>query len=400
MKIHLNASEAANFLNVSKATLYAYVSRGLVRSEFGSDHRSRVYHRLDLERLRQRKRIRQEPSAEMSSALHWGSPLLDSGLTLIADGHLFYRGKEAIALALSQTFLEVATWFWNGAWVPVPGNSPLRNTKAKDEDPILLYHEGLLRAAVIEPLGYDFSPPALTESGLHILSLFLQALTGKTNPDVRQTARELRKAWCPRKVDAERIIDAALILSIDHELNVSSFTARVVCSAGTSIYEVVSAALCALHGSRHGGGIERATRLLVEMQGLPSVREFLIRRVRAGIEIPGFGHPLYPDGDPRAATLFDLLDRFYATEARPWIGMVASAAKVLKRKPNIDLALAVCSLSLRLPSHAAFALFALGRTAGWIAHAAEQAQSEKLIRPRARYTGVLPTNDNARVDVR
>jgi citrate synthase len=76
--------------------------------------------------------------------------------------------------------------------------------------------------------------------------------------------------------------------------------------------------------------------------------------------------------------------------------MVASAAKVLKRKPNIDLALAVCSLSLSLPSHAAFALFALGRTAGWIAHAAEQAQSEKLIRPRARYTGVLPTNANER----
>jgi citrate synthase len=396
MKVHLNASEAANFLNVSKATLYAYVSRGLVRSEPGSDHRSRVYHRLDLERLRQRKRIRQEPTAEMSGALHWGSPLLDSGLTLIADGHLFYRGRDAIRLASSRTFLEVATWFWNGNWVPVSSNRPLSTTKAKDGDPVLLYHEALLRAAIAEPLGYDFSPSALAESGLHILSLFLQTLTGKANPHVRQTARELRKAWCPRKVDADRIIDAALILSIDHELNVSSFTARVVCSAGTSIYEVVSAALCALRGSRHGGGIERATRLLLEMQGLSSVREFLIRRVRAGIEIPGFGHPLYPDGDPRAATLFELLNKCFAAEARSWIGLVANAANVLKRKPNIDLALAVCSLSLRLPPHAPFALFALGRTAGWIAHAAEQAQSEKLIRPRARYTGVLPTNVNDR----
>jgi citrate synthase len=154
---------------------------------------------------------------------------------------------------------------------------------------------------------------------------------------------------------------------------------------------VISAALCALRGTRHGGGIERTTRLLTDMRQLPSVREFLLHRLRAGIEISGFGHPLYPDGDPRAAKLFDLLNKYFAADARPWLEMVASATKALKRKPNIDLALAVCSLSLRLPPHAAFALFALGRTAGWIAHAAEQAQSEKLIRPRARYTGPLPS---------
>jgi citrate synthase len=393
MKIHLTAAEAADFLNVSKATLYAYVSRGLVRSESGADQRSRVYHRLDLERLKQRKRIRQEPSEEMSSALHWGSPLLDSGLTLIADGQMFYRGKEATALASSQTFLEVATWFWTGNKGVAKSSRPMHAPKEKNREPILSYHEGLLRAALTEPLGYDFSPPNLVENGIHILSLFLQILTRKPNPSVSQTARELRKAWCPGKAYAERVIDAALILSIDHELNVSSFTARVVCSAGTSIYEVVSAALCALRGSRHGGAIERASKLLVEMQGSSSVRGFLLQRIRAGIEIPGFGHPLYPDGDPRAAKLFDLLNQYFATDARPWLEIVTSAAKVLKRKPNIDLALAACSLSLRLPPHAAFALFALGRTAGWIAHAAEQTQSGKLIRPRARYSGPLPVDE-------
>jgi citrate synthase len=163
------------------------------------------------------------------------------------------------------------------------------------------------------------------------------------------------------------------------------------------MYEVISAALCALRGTRHGGGIERATRLLVEMQGLSSVRDFLLQRIRAGIEIPGFGHPLYPNGDPRAAQLFELLNQYFAADARSWLEVVASATKALKRKPNIDLALAVCSLSLRLPPYAAFALFALGRTAGWIAHAAEQAQSKKLIRPRARYTGPLPTSDSERL---
>ena len=396
MKLHLTASEAAEFLNVSKATLYAYVSWGLVRSEHGINQRSRIYQRLDLERLKQRKRIRQQPSAEMSSALHWGSPLLESNLTLITDGQVFYRGKEATALASSQTFLEVATWFWSGHWEISADVHSVPAAKEPNRDPMLLFHEVLLRAAMTEPLGYDFSPPNLLENGIHILFLFLRILTRKLNPKVTETAGELRKAWCPQKTEADRIINAALILCIDHELNVSSFTARVVCSAGTNIYEVVSAALCALRGSRHGGGIERASKLLVEMQGLSSVRDFLFQRIRAGIEIPGFGHPLYPDGDPRAAKLFDLLNQYFDADARPWLELVAHAAKALKRKPNIDLALAVCSLSLQLPPQAAFALFALGRTAGWIAHATEQAQSGRLIRPRARYTGLMPTNDSER----
>jgi citrate synthase len=394
MKLHLTATEAAAFLNVSKATLYAYVSRGLVRSEYGINQGSRVYHRLDLERLKQRKRIRQQPSAEMLTALNWGSPLLESGLTLITDGKMFYRGQEVTALAVSQTFLEVATWFWTGSW-KLPARVPLLPApKSHNREPILLFHEALLRAAMTEPLGYDFSPPNLLENGIHILSLFLQILTRKLNPTVTEMARELRKAWCPKKTDADNVLNAALILCIDHELNVSSFTARVVCSAGTSIYEVVSAALCALRGSRHGGAIERATKLLIEMQGLSSVRDFFLQRIRTGIEISGFGHPLYPDGDPRAAKLFNLLNKYFAADARSWLEVVARAAQALKRKPNIDLALAVCSLSLQLPPHAAFALFALGRTAGWIAHAAEQAQSGKLIRPRARYTGLVPANDS------
>src|ERR1700747_991521 len=138
MKIHLTATEAADFLNVSKATLYAYVSRGLVRSEYGLNQRARGYHRLDLERLKQRKRIRQQPSAEMSSALHWGSPLLESSLTLITDGRMFYRGQEATELASSHTFLEVATWFWTGKW-EVPAVFPsMPAPKERNQDPIFL----------------------------------------------------------------------------------------------------------------------------------------------------------------------------------------------------------------------------------------------------------------------
>src|ERR1700731_154443 len=138
MKIHLTASEAADFLNISKPTLYAYVSRGLVRSEHGLNQRSRVYHRLDLERLKQRKRIRQQPSAEISNALSWGSPLLESSLTLLTKGQVFYRGQGATALASSRTFLQVATWFWTGNWEISASRHSTVAPMEYHRDPILL----------------------------------------------------------------------------------------------------------------------------------------------------------------------------------------------------------------------------------------------------------------------
>src|ERR1700730_6297325 len=114
MDVYLSATEAATFLGVAKPTLYAYVSRGLVRSQPGTDSRARTYNRLDLEQLRARKRIRNRPQADVAGALHWGAPLLDSSLTLITQDCLYYRGSSALELALGRSFWEVALWFWGG----------------------------------------------------------------------------------------------------------------------------------------------------------------------------------------------------------------------------------------------------------------------------------------------
>src|SRR5580704_7683348 len=120
MEVYLSATEAAAFLGVAKPTLYAYVSRGFVRSQPGANSRVRTYNRLDLEQLRARKRIRNRPQAEVAAALHWGAPLLDSSLTLITkEGH-YYRGSSALELALTRSFWEVACWFWSGYWAPLP----------------------------------------------------------------------------------------------------------------------------------------------------------------------------------------------------------------------------------------------------------------------------------------
>ena len=345
---------------------------------------------MDLERLKERKRIRKHPGAELSEALSWGSPLLDSKLSLITNGRLYYRGVATSTLALQRSFWDVASWFWTGSW---GAQKPLKGDRRHGvvrADPILSFHERLLEMAATDPLGYDFTPPALVSTGGAILQLFLGCLTRRSNASIARAGRNLQRGWCPRLAKAERVINAALVLCIDHELNPSSFTARVVCSAGANLYEVVSAALCALRGARHGGATERSTALLTELREFSSVRKAILKRLRSGVEIPGFGHPLYPGGDPRAGLLLRLLGEYFPSEAQPWLRAIAVAEKVIQRPPNIDLALAACARILSLPTGAAFGLFALGRTVGWIGHAAEQHLSGQTIRPRARYVGPLP----------
>src|ERR1700730_19196139 len=128
MDVYLSATEAAEFLGIAKPSLYSYVSRGRVRSQPGTDSRSRTYNRLDLEQLRARKRIRNRPQAEVAAALQWGAPLLDSSLTLITNDGPYYRGISALELALSRSFWEVVCWFWSGDWMLrfVPAKSAVR----------------------------------------------------------------------------------------------------------------------------------------------------------------------------------------------------------------------------------------------------------------------------------
>jgi citrate synthase len=188
------------------------------------------------------------------------------------------------------------------------------------------------------------------------------------------------------------VLRAALILCADHELNVSSFTARCVASAGSHPYAAVIAALSALEGARHGGASARVEAMLASMRGTRSLRVAIAERLRRGESIDGFGHPLYRDGDPRARTLFNLLGERYAKSSEyAYVMDVAGAAgSAIREKPNIDFALAALARVLRLPSGAPLRVFAVGRSIGWIGHVIEQYASGQLIRPRAKYVGVVP----------
>jgi citrate synthase len=379
--MYLTAQEAADALGIARATLYAYASRGQLRSEpVPGEPRERRYHRSDIEQLKARKDARGNPAKVAEQGLHWGSPVLSSGITLIRDGRLFYRGRDALELAERASLEAVAELLWEGQ--PLLDDRPVRSAVRAHADPLSLCQAALPLAAAADVSAYDLRPAAVRQTGARILRLLATIVAG------RQPAtfvhEMLRLAWAPRHPSAGDAIRAALVLSADHELNVSAFVARCAASAGASPYDVVSAALATLKGQRHGGQTERVTVLFRESERARSGRDVLAGRLRRGENIPGFGHPLYPDGDPRAAYLLRLADGRVAK------GLQRAGLDLLHAHPNLDFGLAAIARAFRLPERAPIILFALGRTVGWIAHAIEQYATGQIIRPRAQYTGPVP----------
>jgi citrate synthase len=218
-----------------------------------------------------------------------------------------------------------------------------------------------------------------------------RAATDGTSTPSPTTDVALGRAW-GLSAHGTDILRTALVLCADHELNVSSFTARCVASAGSHPYAVVTAALGALEGPKHGGASARVEAMLASTRHARSFRAVIDARRRRGEIVEGYGHPLYADGDPRARLLLDLLVEHYgkSAECRVVMAFAEAAANLLGEHPNLDFGLAAVSRVLKLPLGAPLMLFAIGRTVGWIGHAIEQYEIGRLIRPRARYVGPAP----------
>lgn len=398
----LTAQEAAAELGISLTTLYAYASRGMLRSEpVPGEPRARRYRREDVSRLKEKKELRKDPEKAAPKTLSWGTPVLESALTLIQDGRLYYRGRDAATLARAATVEEVAALLWTGD----PGEAGRLFTGVAGEPPRIAWHlpEGLTpieRCQVAVPLvgaadltAWDLRPAAVATTGARILRLMARVAAGGPSPLPSGSIAEILQAgWTPDHPEAAGPIGAALILAADHELNVSAFTARCVASAAASPWDVVSAGLAALKGARHGGHTARVEALFREVETAARARQVLADRMRRGEEIPGFGHPLYPEGDPRGAALLEmaagLAPRSPAVECAQ--ALAEAGRELLREHPTIDLGLVALSRALDLPERTPLALFALGRTIGWIGHAIEEYGLNRLIRPRAAYVGEMP----------
>lgn len=397
----MSAEEAAAALGISRATLYAYVSRGLLRSTPAPDDpRARRYSGEDVARLKAQQEQRRAPERAAATALAWGAPVLESGLTLITPAGLFYRGQDAIALARSCAIEQVAALLWTGSLpardratlAPAPGLALFLDNVAPllaGLAPMQRFQAALPLAAARDTAAYDLRPAAVTRSGGRIVQLFAALLGVAADQPV---AVQLQRRLAPERPEAAALLDMALVLCADHELNVSAFTARCVASAAATPYAAIAAGLAALEGVRHGGQAARAVALLRELARPEQAHELLTDRLRRGDPVPGFGHRLYPGGDPRAAALLERLADMYPVAPAVARGqaLCAAALQLLGERPTIDLGLAVLSETLQAPPGTELALFALGRTVGWVAHAIEEYARGQLIRPRASYTGPPP----------
>ena len=379
MSDYLSAVEAARRLGVSRQTLYAYVSRGLLRAHETGDPRQRRYEQAAVARLATERGRGRRPKDVAKATLDWGLPVLESGIALIQDGRLYFRGRDALALARDAMVEDVAALLWDlPAESAFGADAPAIPLAARSGNGDLL--AVFAAATTDDDTAVWRRDPHWVAAGCGALVRTLLSFVTGAPPASGPVHLQLGVAWALDDAGTD-LVRMALILCADHELNASSFTARCVASTGASLRSAVIGGLAALSGAKHGGTTAR-----IETFWRATPPHQIRHRLAAGDDLPGFGHPLYPGGDIRAeALLARVLPLF--PEARSF----AEAAEHLTgRKANIDFALVALRRFLGLPEGAAFGLFALGRCIGWIAHALEQRETGQLIRPRAIYVGPPP----------
>ena len=394
----IDAAAAAKLLGVKRETLYAYVSRELVRARPAPSGRKRLYQRADLERLKTRSRARAGHTAAAASAMRWGEPVLDSALTQIDEHGPYYRGRLALELARTHSFEAVAELLWTGV---LPRTRP-RFASAITVDP----RTRRLRAALsrehgsLDALGLVLAlapeaGPCESESAAALVRHLASSLALARDEKLRgrsfaaeSVAEALLIALGGSADPASlRAVNEALIVCADHELNPSSFAARVAASVGASLPRCTLAALATFSGPLHGGACGRIEQFVQQLARPEDAIRAVSDQLRSGGSVPGFGHVLYPAGDPRARPLLERARRLApeASSVRTIMALIDAVALADGEYPTVDCGLVALCSALSLPSGAASCLFAIGRSAGWMAHAFEQRAQGFVMRPRARY---------------
>ncbi len=385
----IDAAAATKVLGVSRNTLYAYVSRGLVRStEHPSRAKASLYVAADVQALVARKTKMRRPRTAAATALDFGLPVLKTRLTHFEDDRLYYRSEDAIAFSRKATLEEAAHLLWQtGDTDPFAGVAfdPAKVPGWTEIAARFAPQRATDRASTLLPLLTSLEAPNAGKAGAHAFSaaarlvLAIAAAVAPVNGPVSSPIhRAVAHAWGRPK--ASEAIRRALVLLADHELNASTFAVRVVASTGARHTHCVLAGIAALSGPLHGAATERTRAFLGGVERASDAGEAVATRLQHGELLPGFGHFLYREGDPRAAELLEQI------KLDPVAAAVLGAGRAMAGvEPNIDFALVALERSFELPSGAALALFAIGRSVGWLAHVFEQRASGRLIRPRAEF---------------
>lgn len=409
----IDAKEATLILGIKPQTLYAYVSRGLIRAAPKRGAKASLYHREDVETVLLKCRRGNPSGAASERVIRWGgSAVLQTAITSIEPEGPRYRGKLALDLAAARRpFEDCVELLWNGilparsiVWpaTPVPeafqqlNASILRIAKQTDSMRRLLALTAEAYAACNgRNAEVTLGAPVLAARKLiQILAPAFGLLHDRPNyaPSTSAEsiaaiiARSMGAANGEQELDA---LNACLVLSADHELSPATFAARIAASAGADIFSCVNSALGAFDGLLTGFGCDESERTLRSASSPKIYLGMLEKYTRRKEPIPGYAHPLYPSGDPRARYLIDLAKEIgpRTPRARLALNCVNAASTELGATPNLAVGLAVIAICLGLPERSPGALMALGRISGWIAHTFEQRLAGFLVRPRARYIG-------------
>jgi len=413
----LTADQVAARLGVKLATVYAYVSRGVLTRTVASDGRTSRFDAAEVDELARRGRPR--TGARRAGTV---DVVLTTSLTGILDDRLIYRGHDAAELARSSSIEAVAELLWTGtlpesaAWSVDPAAVRVARTAGAGlpESSPLTERLAVITAALAcaNPLRIDLHPSAVQAHASSLMTSLVAVLPALAGPSstlapgsspaapapvaaAASGAPSLAARLWPRlsalPVSAKRVrvLDAALILLADHELSTSTFAARVAASTRGDPYAVVLSGLGAVSGRLQGAAGHAPFQMLQAARSLGSAEQAVAGALATHGSVPGMGHPLYETADPRATCLFELLDPLLGRRDRGLIeAVIESASSTSRARPNIDMATAALAYATQMSADATEAMFDIARIAGWIAHAIEEYGEAPLrFRARALYTG-------------
>jgi citrate synthase len=406
----VDARQALALLGVKPQTLYAYVSRGLIRSVNPQLRNLSLYYREDIETLHLRSRTHNAPGLAAQRALRaGGEAVLDSSITEITADGPRYRGVLAMSMVeRGQPFEACVELLWQQQLGLAPLPWPLTASGPGYAAFVAALrcsapHTGSRRLLALAIDGWaacvSVEQPESRHQQMAAACAIMHAATaavGLLQPQPRYAplrpgepfahglARALGVALRPDNV---RALNAALVLCADHELAPSTFAARIAASAGADLYSCMTSALGAFEGMFTGYGCDLAERLLREAASAGDYVKDLVARARRKEPLPGYDHPLYPKGDPRGQALLEIANTL--AESRPSVRRACDAVRAaheeLGARPSLPIGLAALAIALDQAPRTPAAVMAIGRSAGWIAHVQEQRDAGFLVRPRARY---------------
>jgi citrate synthase len=375
----ISMDEVCRLLGVRPQTVYAYVSRGKLEvAPDPADSRRSLYRAEDVAGLAKRKQAGRRHETLAANALFGAEPSIPTALSSFSHGRLYYRARDAVSLAQSATLEEVAQLLWDAERVVdfsssatlrsgKPGRVAAFNALARLTAAGHSTHGRLIRVLHTE-----------CQSLVGQLAIAFGAQQGRLPLHLRFT-----QGWKQPTKSAD-LLRTAMVLLVDHELTSSAFVARITASSGASLPACLLAGLATLSGPLHGDASRRVQALFSEVERLGEDK-VVAHYLSTGLPLPGFGHHLYPDGDPRAAALLALFE-----PGEVIARFIRKVTNLTGLQPNIDVALAALIAYQRLPDDAAFALFATARSIGLLAHSLEQLSVAQVIRPRGRYVGPAP----------